>query len=185
MNNLKFKPTLTPIQMLRRGVFGGSYFGVEKLEGDTSYEVLFESFKDVDRELYLGVKYQTKKNKFKIKSGMPYVYWIKMNWMHKDDPYGWFEWYCKYYMGRRHEDDNRQIQRWMDFCGPNGRWRQRIYGMINSTGNWDISPRIQQSLLHWGYEVNENDFCTWREYNVYTEEEWCHYGGLPSPRAYE
>jgi hypothetical protein len=185
MNDSNFKPNLTPSQMLKKGIFGGSYFGVQKLQGDMYYDELFESFVDVDKSLYMGDKYQPKSNKFKIRSGKDYQFWNDMNWMHEDDPYGWFEWYCKYYMGRRHSDDQRQIQRWLDFCGPKGRWRQRIYGMIDDTGNWDVSPRIQQSLLHWGYEVNENDYYDWTQQKQYSKEQWCHYGGLPSPKAYQ
>jgi len=57
--------------------------------------------------------------------------------------------------------------------------------MIDSTGNWDVSPRIQQSLLHWGYQVNEEDYYTWNNQKKYSEDEWCHYAGLPSPKAYQ
>ena len=96
---------------------------------------------------------------------MPYEYWKDMNWMHERDPYGWFEWYCKYSMGIRGEDDQRQIQRWSGVCGPKGRWRNRIYSKINETNNWNISPRIQQSLLHWGYRVNKKDFSKWKIIN--------------------
>lgn len=156
-----FKPNVTPREMLKQGIFGHSYFGVEILQGDMYYDELFQSFGDIDTSLYLSSKYHAKGNKFKIKSGKDYQFWKDNNWMHEDDPYGWFEWYCKYYIGRRHSDDQRQIQRWLDFCGPNGRWRQRIYGMIDATGNWDVSPRIQQSLLHWGYQVNEDDYGVW------------------------
>jgi hypothetical protein len=117
---------------------------------------------------------------------MDYEYWKAMNWMHERDPYGWFEWWCKYDMGIRGEDDDRQISRWQDFCGMTGRWRHRIYNMIHNTGDWNVSPRIQQSLLHWGYEINKEDYRQWCSYNYKTleEDEWCHYGGLPSPKAY-
>lgn len=156
---LDFNPMLTPIEMLKEGVFGGSYFGVEDLKGDCDYQILFkEALADVPTNLYLGDKYRPKNNKFKVRSGMPYEYWKEMNWFHEDDPYGWYEWYIKYYNGRRHSDDNRQIRRWQEFCGKRGRWRNRIYKMIDENNNWNISPRIQQSLLHWGYKVNKEDF---------------------------
>jgi len=87
-----------------------------------------------------------------------YQEWKKKGWIHEDDPYGWFEWYLKYHSGRRHPDDARQIKRWHNFCGPDGRWRRTIYKKIHATGNWDVSPRIQQSLLHWGYQVNQKDY---------------------------
>lgn len=159
----EFKPILTPKGILNCGAFGGSYFGTMELEGDYDYQSLFqETLADVSPERYLGDKYDVKKNMFKIKSGMPYDYWKDKGWMHNDDPYGWFEWYLKYHNGRRHPDDERQIQRWREFCGINGRWRNRIYSKIYETNDWDVSPRIQQSLLHWGYMVNKADFDKWK-----------------------
>ena len=159
MSKLEFYPMLSPTKMLEEGVFGGSYLGVEVLEGDYDYQSLFqETLSNVSPHLYLGNKYKPSSNRFKIRSGMPYDYWKEMNWMHEDDPYGWFEWYIKYYNGRRHLDDDRQISRWQDFCGRNGRWRKRIYKRIDETNDWNVSPRIQQSLLHWGYKVNKEDY---------------------------
>ena len=94
---------------------------------------------------------------------MPYEYWRDMDWMHADDPYGWFEWYCKYYAGRRHEDDDRQIIRWQNFTGVKGRWRHNIYKKIyESNEDWTIGKRVQQSLLHWGYATNEEDYALWK-----------------------
>ena len=189
MSNLKFNPMLTPSEMLKRGVFGGSYFGDKNIApSGWDYGLLFRSFKtEVTKEMYLGEKYKAKLNKFKIRSGMSYQYWKDMGWIHPDDPYGWFEWYVKYYAGRRHSDDDRQIQRWIDFCGSKGRWRNNIYKKIHDTGDWGVSPRTQQSLLHWGYMVNEPDYILWCKVNnkIYEEDEWCSYGGLPSPKAYE
>ena len=157
---IKFEPYLTPKDILLNGAFGGSYFGRrEKLQGDYDYQSLFqETLSDVPSGYYRQIDYITKLNMFKVKSGMGYQYWLDKGWIHKDDPYGWFEWYLKYYNGRRHEDDERQISRWNGVCGPNGRWRKRIYKNIYETRNWQISPRIQQSLLHWGYMVNQTDY---------------------------
>ena len=161
-----FKPNLTPKEILLSGAFGGAYFGRRVLEGDYDYQSLFQETLDgILPQFYLGEKYEAKRNKFKVKSGMPYDYWKDKGWMHNDDPYGWFEWYLKYYNGRRHSDDDRQIHRWKGVCGINGRWRNRIYKNIYDSNNWDISPRIQQSLLHWGYKVNEEDFIIWQKNN--------------------
>ena len=90
--------------------------------------------------------------------------------MHKDDPRGWFEWYCKYFSGRRHKDDGRQIKRWIAFCGQKGQWRNIIYPRIHNSGNTfknskDISRRIQQSLLHWSCIVNVDNYKKWIEKN--------------------
>ena len=158
--SMNFNPNLSPKEVILLGSFGGSYFGFPIEEHiDYNYQELFNyHFKELDTALYLGEVYKPRLNQYKVRSGMGYQYWKDMGWMHKDDPYGHFEWYCKYSMGRRHEDDERQIKRWNGVCGPNGRWRNRIYKMIHETGNWNISPRIQQSLQHWGYQVNQEDY---------------------------
>ena len=156
---IKFEPYLTPKDILLNGALGGSYFGRRELKGDHDYQSLFkETLSDIPTIYYLQPKYNTKFNLFKIKSGMPYDYWKDKGWMHNDDPYGWFEWYLKYFNGRRHSDDARQIHRWEGVCGVNGRWRNRLYKNIYETGNWQVSPRIQQSLLHWGYLANKKDY---------------------------
>jgi hypothetical protein len=166
---LAFYPNLTPRQVIEEGAFGGCYFGStieDPIEYD--YETLFKyHFEGLDKELYLGDKYKPKSNKWKVRSGKDYRYWKDMGWMHKEDPYGWFEWWCKYDMGRRSEDDKRQIARWQDFCGTKGRWRNNIYSQLEKSArysdreDWNISPRIQQSLRHWGYEINNYDYLEW------------------------
>ena len=202
MSKLDFYPLLSPREVIERGAFGGSYFGLPIKEYiDYDYNALFDHhFDGLDTSLYEGETYKPRLNKFKVRSGMDYKYWYDMKWMHEDDPYGWFEWYCKYTQGRRHEDDDRQIRRWQDFCGVNGRWRKRIYKRMIETGNWNASPRIQQSLLHWGYEVNMPDFEQYcklegKQWNLteyknwfkgqHESDEWCSYSGMPSPKWYE
>lgn len=163
--SLQFYPNLTPRQVIEAGAFGGCYFGYQIDERvDYDYETLFKyHFEGLDEELYLGRDYKAKSNKWKIRSGKDYRFWKDMGWMHKDDPYGWFEWWCKYDMGRRHEDDKRQISRWQAFCGTEGRWRNNIYRQVQKSGeDWTVSPRIQQSLLHWGYEINNSDYTEWK-----------------------
>ena len=202
MSQLDFYPLLSPREVIERGAFGGCYFGMF-IEEYTNYDYnsLFDyHFDGLDTSLYEGETYKPRLNKFKVRSGMDYNYWKEMKRMHEDDPYGWFEWYCKYTQGRRHEDDDRQIRRWQDFCGVNGRWRKRIYKRMIETGNWNVSPRIQQSLLHWGYEVNMLDFEQYvklegKEWHLteyknwfkgqYESDEWCSYSGMPSPKWYE
>ena len=157
-----FYPMLSPREIIEAGAFGGNYFGVDVGANLEDYTRLFKyHFDGVDKGLYMGEKYSPKLNAFKTRSGMPYEYWKEMGWMSKRDPYGWLEWYCKYSMGLRGEDDNRQISRWQDFCGNNGRWRLNVYKKIHESGNWKISPRVQQSLLHWSYYVNEDHYIQW------------------------
>jgi hypothetical protein len=157
-----FLPNLTPREVIQSGAFGGSYFGIKIDESEDDYQDLFDSlFKGLDTSLYLGDKYSANKNKYSIRSGKDYRYWKDMKWMRSQDPRGWFQWYCNYFLGRRSSDDERQIARWQDFCGVNGRWRNNIYAKIHTTGDWNVSPRIQQSLLHWGYRVNQQDYELW------------------------
>jgi len=154
---------LTPKEMIRMGVFGGTYFS--KLVDYRTFPK--EWFSDIDEKFYLSNNYQKEVNYFKIKSGQSQEEWVRKGWIHKDDPRGWFEWYCKFFNGRRHEDDERQIKRWAAFCGPKGRFRNNIYKKIFKAGvriqdSNKISPRIQQSLLHWSYKVNNEDYEKWK-----------------------
>ena len=160
--SMKFRPMLTPKEMLHRGVFGGTYFNslINPAEFPDDW------FIGLDESFYLSEYYRPEVNYFRVKSGQSQKEWEVRGWIHKDDPRGWFEWYCKYFLGRRHEDDERQIKRWLAFCGPNGRWRKIIYSKIDTVGcsiamSGDISRRVQQSLLHWSYIVNEGDYETW------------------------
>ena len=166
-----FDPMFTPKEMLEKGIFGGTYFA-ELIDHKDFPE---EWFENIDESFYKTDKYLTKVNFFKIKSGQSQEEWEAKGWMHKDDPRGWFEWYCKYFLGRRHEDDERQIKRWAAFCGPKGRWRNIIYAKIHASGcgienSQDISRRIQQSLLHWSYMVNEKDYAAWKKEKCITVE---------------
>ena len=158
----EFKPMLTPKQMLHRGIFGGTYFA----ELIDYKDFPRDWFKGLDKSFYCSCRYLIKVNYFKVKSGQSQKEWEAAGWIHKDDPRGWFEWYCKYFMGRRHEDDERQIKRWLAFCGPKGRWRNIVYMKIHSARrglafSQDISRRIQQSLLHWSYIINQQDYKIW------------------------
>ena len=154
---------LTPKEMIRMGVFGGTYFS--KLVDYRTFPK--EWFSDIDEKFYLSNNFQKEVNFFKIKSGLSQEEWDSKGWIHKDVPRGWFEWYCKFFNGRRHEDDERQIKRWAAFCGPKGRFRNNIYKKIFKAGvriqdSNKISPRIQQSLLHWSYKVNNEDYEKWK-----------------------
>ena len=160
---MHFQPMFTPKEMLHRGVFGGTYFN----DSIDPKDFPADWFEGLNERYYASPNYLTDVNYFKVKSGQSLREWQDNGWIHKDDPRGWFEWYCKYYTGRRHEDDERQIKRWLAFCGPNGRWRNNIYRKLHSIrcpveASSEISVRVQQSLLHWSYAVNNRDYLDWK-----------------------
>ena len=89
--NMKFNPMLTPKEMLQKGIFGGTYFSrlidVKDFPSNWFYEL--------DKKYYLSKNYNIEANHFKIKSGLSQKEWEEKGWIHRDDPRGWFEWYCK------------------------------------------------------------------------------------------
>ena len=78
------------------------------------------------------------------------------------DPFGWFQWFCRFFQGRRSEDDDRQIARWLACAGPSGRWRGNLCGKILlADASFDdpvVAPVVRQTLLHWAYTLSESDF---------------------------
>ena len=99
-----FTPHLTPKEMLKRGVFGGLYFGDKPKE--------FPADWFTDARLSPDKKPHKELNYYGVIASQPLSVWQSKGWIHTDDPRGWFQWYCRYYLGRRHKDDERQIKRW-------------------------------------------------------------------------
>lgn len=165
-----FKPNLTPRQMFKMGSFGGTYwrpikskfFSKELKNQHKKYSFL----KDIPDKLMTRPfdKYDVKLNKYEKKVGTTLKFWENKGWMRESHPYGWVQWYCDYYSGKRSDDDERQIKRWQQLAGPNGRFRKWLVTEIMKKGGkskWDdhsISPAIRQTLQHWGYKLTEKDF---------------------------
>jgi hypothetical protein len=134
-----FKPDLTPKEMLKLGVFGGKY--------------LTDCRKEFPADWYKGAKldpvnHNAELNFFKVQASQPLSVWLKKGWIYKDDPRGWFQWYCRYYMGRRiPKEDERQIRRWKAM-------RRHISQLTANCRAGDIfcRPRQRQALLHWAYD---------------------------------
>ncbi len=136
-----FKPELSPPEMLALGVFGGKYMTDCQDEFPLSW---FENAKLSPQKKDKNINF------FKVNASQPLSVWRKNDWIHNDDPRGWFQWYCRYYMGRRHEDDERQIKRWRAFR------RHRTAVQKHCTkGDWNCRPRQRQALLHWAYDSRE------------------------------
>ena len=117
-----FKPQLTPQKMLEMGVFGGSYFSDKIKEYPKSW------FKNAK----LSKTFDVEKNRFKVKAGLSRKEWMDKGWIHKEDPLGWFQWYCRFKNGRRiRRIDEIQIKRWKAF--------KRHVAAIKKTVNQEIS----------------------------------------------
>jgi hypothetical protein len=131
-----FKPALTPKEMLQLGIFGGRYLNSAIDEYPSSW---FTRAK-------LSAVHDKKLNLFKVDSGLPLEVWRAKGWIHAQDPRGWFEWYCRYYQGRRSPDDRRQIKRWCAYV--------RHSAQVRNDGRGDPGRRVvqRQSLLHWSYD---------------------------------
>lgn len=134
-----FTPDLTPTEMLSLGVFGGKYMTDCQKEFPKSW---FQHAKlSPDR-------YDATLNFFRIKASQPLSVWRKNGWIHPDDPRGWFQWYCRYYMGRRlPEEDARQIKRWRQISRHVGQLKRNC-----DTLDLGCRRRQRQALLHWAYD---------------------------------
>ncbi len=141
----EFTPDLTPKQMLKTGIFGGSYFvGVKNGKP-----------KDLPASWFVGVKLSEegdkKLNCFGVLASQSLAEWKRKRWIVQQDPHGWFQWYCRYYLGRRTpEEDTRQIKRWKAFR----RHASQVKKNCKSK-DLDCRPRQRQALLHWGYDSRE------------------------------
>lgn len=146
----RFRPKYTPKEMLQLGVFGGAYFrDIEKWK-NTWDEFPKNWFTGLDKSQYANPTFDKTKNKYGVLSGTSLEYWREKGWIHPQDPYGWFQWYCRYYQGRRTDDDDRQIKRWMGIAGPNGRFYKRLKNMKAEGRD---SPVISQLLLQWATKI--------------------------------
>ena len=176
-----FSPNLTPEQILRLGSFGGTYFRDLKPEEtidnkeyiDIWKELPLEWIKDLDIKTQISSqKYIKKTNKYNIKCGSSLEDWNTSGWIKDIDPYGWFQWYCRFYQGRRCYDDDRQIKRFNNCSGVKGRWRNTLCKkisdkiinlddneeIINKLNDFTISPGNRQTLQHWGFILTKEDF---------------------------
>lgn len=134
-----FTPDLTPKQLLDLGVFGGNYFTGEYDEFPKNW---------FNGPAISNHGHDPKLNFFKVDASQPLKVWQQKGWIYFEDPRGWFQWYCRYYMGRRiPEEDERQIKRWRAI-------KRHVSQVRNSCKPGDLScrPRQRQALLHWAYD---------------------------------
>ena len=133
-----FEPELAPRQMLRLGVFGGKYMTDCRDEFPSSWFV----------HAKLSPKRRNAKlNFFGVTASLRLAEWRRKGWIRPQDPRGWFQWYCRYYMGRRTADDARQIKRWRAI-------RRHVAAIQRNCEKCDLEcrKRQRQAVLHWAYD---------------------------------
>ena len=133
-----FEPELTPKKMLELGVFGGRYLTDCKAEFPAGWFA---------RAKLSSQRRDPKLNYFGVDASQSLAEWRRKGWIYAEDPRGWFQWYCRYYMGRRCIDDARQIRRW--------RAMRRHVAQIRrhcERGDIECRPRQRQALLQWAYD---------------------------------
>ena len=136
-----FHPELTPQEMLQLGVFGGKYMTDCRGEFPASWFV---------RAKLCHERHDPALNFFGVNASQPLAVWRRNGWLSPEDPRGWFQWYCRYYRGRRCPDDERQIRRWRAV-------RRHVVQLRNACarGDWSCRPRQRQALLHWAYDSRD------------------------------
>ena len=134
----EFRPELTPKQMLRLGVFGGKYLTDcrDEFPADWFAKAKLASGRRDPRLNYFGVN-----------ASQSLATWRHSGWIRPQDPRGWFQWYCRYFMGRRTADDARQIRRWRAIARHVTAIRKNC-----EPGDLECRPRQRQAVLHWAYD---------------------------------
>ena len=134
----EFRPELTPKEMLQLGVFGGKYMTDCRREFPASW--------------FVGAKlcaerHDPRLNYFGVNASQSLAIWRRKGWIRSQDPRGWFQWYCRYYMGRRSSDDARQIRRWRAIA-------RHVAQIVSNCerGDVDCRRRQRQAVLHWAYD---------------------------------
>ena len=170
-----FTPNLTPKEIFQMGSFGGTYFRpIYSNITHTSYENVYTEFpkdwyKNIDIVKYItsNVCYPTV-NTYKVSAGSSLKAWEDSKWIRPQDPYGWFQWYCRFYIGRRSPDDERQISRWLNYAGEkSGRFRINLITKCikqnKAYNDISVSPVIRQGLQQWAYILTLADFNSFKK----------------------
>ncbi len=133
-----FTPDLTPKELLHLGVFGGRYMTDCRAEFPPDW---------FTRARLCADRHDPALNCFGVNASQSLAIWRAKGWIDPDDPRGWFQWYCRYYMGRRGADDERQIGRWRAV-------RRHAVQIVKNCAPGDLNCRKKQrqTLLHWAYD---------------------------------
>ncbi|KAK5070716.1 hypothetical protein LTS08_000362 [Lithohypha guttulata] len=174
---LLFLPNKSPDEMMREGCFGGSYW--RPLKSRRLGILIEEDWRELPAAWIQGLEveryltdpdYNADVNKYKVACGQSIEEWEASGWiMHEYDVRGWFQWYCRFFQGRRCPDDDRQVSRWRKCVGPTGRWKRMLLKAYLKQGVHDVfddgededtkevSPVMHQTCHHWAYEIKQHD----------------------------
>ena len=139
--------------MIKEGAFGGTYFRdiYSGINGKwyTKPWKEFDQLKNIDKKYYCSNYYDVNVNKYNVECGTSLIFWENKDWINEIIPYGWFQWYFRYWLGRRSEDDERQINKWKKIVS---RFKGKLVKMIKDAGSkfddYSVSIKIRQNLLH-------------------------------------
>ena len=168
---MEFGANNSPVKVIKEGAFGGTYFrviylGINGKWCRKSWKE-YDQLKNIDQKFYCSAYYDVSVNKYGVKCGTSLRFWENKGWINEIDPYGWFQWYFRYWLGRRSKDDERQINRWKKIVS---RFRSKLVKMIKDAGSkfgdYSITSKIRLILLHWGYESTEIYFLMICQNNV-------------------
>ncbi|KAI1338252.1 hypothetical protein F5Y15DRAFT_417301 [Xylariaceae sp. FL0016] len=173
----EFRPNKSPEAIIREGSFGGSYW--RSLYSSRLRTTIANDWRELPSSWVEGLSverfltsdtYDPEVNKYGVACGQSIEAWEAAGWIsHEHDVRGWFQWYCRFWMGRRCEDDERQISRWKRCVGETGRWRrtllkkyvQKGIRTVTDEGDQDddevgdVSPVVHQTCHHWAWEVRQ------------------------------
>jgi hypothetical protein len=170
-----FRPNKAPREVMREGAFGGTYW--RKYHSLRLGLTISEDWRELPATWLRGInptkqltnqEYDPIVNKFGVRAGQTIEDWERSGWInHQYDVRGWFQWYCRFFQGRRCDDDDRQISRWSGCVGENGRWRRTLLKKYVQAGVRSVtdeegdeiegvSPVIHQTLHHWAFEIRQN-----------------------------
>lgn len=170
-----FTPNKSPEEMLREGSFGGSYYRPLRsrklgiVVTDDWQELPQEWMEGLNVDKYLtNTEYDPDVNKYKVSCGQSIEEWEASGWIsHEHDVRGWFQWYTRFFRGRRCDDDDRQVSRWKKCVGETGRWRRTLLKKYMQLGVREVfddgadenapevSPVVHQTCHHWAFEVRQ------------------------------
>ncbi|TKA79459.1 hypothetical protein B0A55_04230 [Friedmanniomyces simplex] len=170
-----FTPNKSPAEVLREGCFGGSYY--RPLRSRKLGLVIEDDWREIPAEWLEGLEisryltspaYNADVNKYKVPCGQSIEEWEAAGWIsHAHDVRGWFQWYTRFYRGRRCDDDERQVSRWKKCVGERGRWRGMLLKRYLAAGVREVfddgaeeeapevSPVMHQTCHHWAFEVRQ------------------------------